>query len=86
MVYASDLGTRELLQALLELSSVHKSEASTVSSASLVITLSVTLSVELYHVTMKLHSFVLKNEMPWPPRAIDVTEETVEFLAIFTIF
>ena len=77
VIYASDLGTEEVLQALLESSSVLESRASSVSSASLAVTYSVTLSAELYHAAMKLRSSVLnlKNEMPWPPRAVHVTEE-----------
>ena len=77
MVYASDLIPGEVLQALLESSSV--SEASSVSSASLAVTHSVTPSAELYHAAMKLRSFVLnlKNEMLWPPRAVDITEEDI---------
>ena len=77
MVYASDLRTEEVLQALLESSSVSRS--SSVSSASLAVTHSVTPSAKLYHAAMKLRSSVLnlKNEMSRPPRAVDVTEEDI---------
>ena len=56
-----------------------ESGASSVSSASLAVTHSVTPSAELYHAAMNLRSSVLnlKNQIAWLPRAIDVTEEDI---------